>query len=101
MTPQKGKWVPRPPKTRQNQQSPTLTPVSKPENILKFEKRTWKLMGTASHPVLKAQSKYVPKGKVFSPSLDKVSVPSESFVTNHSATRSSTIELEVGNIYDK
>lgn len=81
MTPQKGKWVSKPPKTRQNQKSPTLTPVSNPEKILKVAKKTWKLMGTSLHPVSKAQSKYVPKGKVFSPSLDKVSVPYERFVT--------------------
>ena len=51
----------------------------------------------------KAQSKYVPKGKVFSYSLNKVSVSSESSVTvsNQSSTGSSAIELEVGNIRDK
>ena len=53
--------------------------------------------------VTKAQSKYLPKGKVFNSSLNKVSVPSESSVTvsNQSSTGSSAIELEVGNICDK
>jgi hypothetical protein len=60
-------------------------------------------MGTALHLVSKAQSKYILKGKVFSSSLNKVSVPSESsvIVSNQSSTGSSAIELEVGNICDK
>ena len=77
--------------------------MSNPEKILKVAKKTWKLAGIVLHPVSKAQSKYVPKGKVFSSSLNKVSVPSENYVTasNQSSTRSSAIELEVGNICDK
>ena len=101
MTPQKGKWVSRPPKTRQNQQSPTLTHVSNPEKILKVAKKAQKIAGTVLHPVSKAQSKYVMKGKVFIPSIEKVSVISESFVTNNSTTGSSTIELEDGNVCNK
>ena len=59
--------------------------------------------GTTFYPVSKAQSKYVPKGKVFSSSLNKVSAPSKSSITvsNQSSTGSSAIELEVGNICDK
>ena len=77
--------------------------MSNPEKILKVAKKTWKLTGTVLHPVSKAQSKYIPKGKVFSPSLDKFSVPSESSITisNQSSTGNSTIELEVGNVCNK
>ena len=82
-----------------------MTPVSDPEKILKGAKGIRKPSGTALHPVTKAQSKYVPKGKVFSSSLktNKASAPSESSVTvsNQSSTGSFVIELEVGNICDK
>lgn len=75
--------------------------MSNLENILKVAKKTRKVTGTILHPVSKAQSKCIPKGKVFSPSLDKVSVPYESSVTNHFATGSSTVELEDGNVCNK
>ena len=80
-----------------------MTPVSNPKKILKGAKGIRKPAGTALHPVSKAQSKYVPKGKVFSSSLYNVSIPSKSsiIVSNQSSTGSSTIELEVGNICDK
>ena len=89
------------PKTRQNQQSPTLAPVANPEKILKVAKKNQKLARVVLHQVSKAQSKYIPKGKVFSPSIEKASVLSESSVISNFVTGSSTIELEDENVCNK
>ena len=82
-----------------------MTPISGPERILKGAKGIQNSSAATLHPATKAQSKYIHKGKVFSSSLktNKAPVPSEisAIVSNQSSTRSSVIELEVGNIYDK
>ena len=101
MTPQKGKWVPKLPKTRQNQQSPTLTPVSNPEKILKVAKKNQKLAGVVLHSVSKAQSKHISKGKVFNPPTEKASVLFDSSVISNYVTKSSIIELEDEDVCNK
>ena len=75
--------------------------MSNPEKILKVVKKNQKLAGVVLHPVAKAQSKYILKGKVFSPPTEKASVLSESSVISNSITENSTIELEDENVCNK
>ena len=75
--------------------------MSNPEKILKVAKKNQKLAGAVLHSVSKAQSKYIPKGKVFSPCIEKASVLFESSVISNSVTKSSTIELEGENVCNK
>ena len=75
--------------------------MSNPEKILKVAKKNQKLGGVVLYSVSKAQSKYILKGKVFSPPIEKASVLSESSVISNSVTGSSTIELEDENVCNK
>ena len=70
MTPQRGRGVSRPPTTRRNQRSPIVTPIADPEKIIKDEKGKHKLIEATSELVKKVHTKYVPKKKVPSSTLE-------------------------------
>ena len=75
--------------------------MSNPEKILNVAKKNHKLAGVVLHPVSKAQSKYIPKGKVFNRPTKKASVLFESSVISNSVTKSSTTKLEDENVCNK
>ena len=75
--------------------------MSNLEKILKVARKNQKLSGVVLHPVSKAQSKYIPKGKVFNPPTEKASVLFESSIISNSITKSSTTELEDENVCNK
>ena len=75
--------------------------MSNLEKILKVAKKNQKLAGAILHPVSKAQSKYILKGKVFIPPIEKASVLSKSSIISNYVTGSSTIELEDENVCNK
>ena len=70
MTPQRGRGVSRPPTTRRNQRSPTVTLVVDPEKIIKDAKGKRRSVEATSQSVKKVQKKYVPKKKVPSSTLE-------------------------------